>query len=343
MSLVGKYKRGGSWYLRYAKSIGLPRRSLRISDGKMAEVIRLQEEHRLLFSSYGITARPCTPIRYSTFVKLFLQYKAGQGRSHNTLESYQYALNNFGLFMERDEFLHAITLDMLEAFAAKRRQDGRAQKTIRNETITLVTAFKWAKRQRYVKESPAEGLEIPKKVSYPPRYLTQSDYLKLKAAIDDEEFRDVVDFYLLTGIRRAEGPALRASKHVDLERGVIILPQSKQGNYKTLPISDDLRNVISRLLMRAKGKEQFIRFEEDNLTKRFGKYVEKAGLPKDITFHALRHTFATWLASVGVSFPMIQTLLGQADPDSTKIYVHPHNADLERAISKLRLPVATPE
>jgi len=79
--------------------------------------------------------------------------------------------------------------------------------------------LRWATRQRYIGQNPAENLELPKRVKAPPRYLTREDYLKLRSSIDDEEFRDVVDFYLLTGIRRGEGLLLKIEEHFDLNGG----------------------------------------------------------------------------------------------------------------------------
>ena len=338
MSLVSKYKRGGAWYLRYANSIGLPRRSLGISDAKMAEAIRLNEEHKYILGSYGIKEKVFTSVKYSVFVGLFLQFKKGQGRSRNTIEAYRYALNNFGRYLKRDEFVHKISLDMLEDFAARRREANRSEKTVRNEMITLVTAFRWAQRQGYVTTNPVEGLELPRRVKYPPRYLRFADYLRLKACIDDEEFKDVVDFYLLTGIRRSEGSALRISEHIDLQHGLIILPQGKSKDYKAFPISGELRTVLERMLMRIGEGDKLIRYKVDNLTDRFGKYVRKAGLPPKFTFHSLRHTFGTWLAATGVNFSTIQMLMGQNDPDSTRIYVHAFDDDLSKAVERLKLP-----
>ena len=46
---------------------------------------------------------------------------------------------------------------------------------------------------------------VSKVPDLPPRYLTYEQYKALPAAIVDEEFKDVVDFYPLTGMRRAEG------------------------------------------------------------------------------------------------------------------------------------------
>lgn len=354
--LVSKFKQpNGVWYLRYNKWIGLGRRSTETRDRNVAERIRYDEEHRYRGLRFGhAPEKSFTPIHYSEFALKFLSFKAGQGSASNTVESYRHCLNNFGKFLKRDEMLHAITLDTIEAYAAYRRSFRRtlkrkneageqinksiAPKTIRNEMITLATAFKWAERQKFVQSNPAHELELPKKVKYPPRYLTKQDYLKLRNVIDDEEFADVVDFYLLTGIRRGEGPTLRASLHVDLEQGILKLPQAKQKDYKVMPISEHLLPVIKRLTLRAAPGDQFIRYTEDNLTGKFGHYATKAGLASGITFHALRHTFATWLANVGVRSRLLQEMLGQQDPESTKIYTHAYDDDVKRAYDLIELP-----
>ena len=335
-ALVAKYRRGGVWYLRYSRRIGLPRRSLDTRDERIAEAIRVNEERRYQLARFGITSKLPAKLRYSTLAKLFLASRAG--RAANTLESYKYAFNAFGAFLHSDEYVHAIHAERITEFGAERARQGKSPKTVRNELVALASLFSWAVKQGHLAESPMARVKIPRPIHYPPRYLRPQDYRKLMAKIDDEHFRDIVDFYILTGVRRGEGVRLRAGEHVDLTLGIIRLPQPKQGTYKAFPISRELGIVLRRLMPGMSGNGRLIRYSEDYLTHRFRHYAKEAGLPKQMTFHVLRHTFGTWLAATGVSMQTLQQLGGWQDAESVQKYVHPFDEHLGASIAKLRLP-----
>ena len=82
----------------------------------------------------------------------------------------------------------------------------------------------------------------------------------------------------------------------------------KTKDYKTLPITDELEQLIRKLILRRWGNDRLVPRNEDWLTATFRKYRKMAGLSDSITFHSLGHTFATWLASANVGFKTIQSL-----------------------------------
>ena len=68
-------------------------------------------------------------------------------------------------------------------------------------------------------------------------------------------------------------------------------------------------------------------------------YASKAKIPKRVSPHRLRHTFATHLVKAGVQLVTIRDLLGHRLITSTQIYLHVTAADLREAAD--RHPIST--
>jgi site-specific recombinase XerD len=65
------------------------------------------------------------------------------------------------------------------------------------------------------------------------------------------------------------------------------------------------------------------------------KNAKKAGIKKDISFHTLRHCFATHLLEQGVNLKIIQQFLGHNSLKTTSVYLSVANINLSSVVSPL--------
>jgi len=345
-------KRGRIWHLYYAKALGKKPHSLNTTDRALALEAKRRTESEIWCNERGIKRKTVERLRYSDLVRRFVEHKTAGGLNTETLNTYLAQLNRFGKFIASDLFIDVITPEHLEAFISHRRTSVRQcdkknpkpkllkPKSLRNEVFTLVNLFNWAIERDLLLENPMKRVSKPKRVVYDaPRALSYDEYLRLKAAIKNKEFGDLVDLYVLTGIRRSDGKAI-TSENFDLEQMIATLPQHKQGTHKTIPIGQDLAEVVKRIVDRVGEGQPLVQMRPDRLTVNFRKARAAAKLPESLTFHSLRHSFASWLAAAGTDFKTLQELIGHRSGEATQIYVHAFNPNKRTAIDKLRLPKA---
>ena len=338
-------KRGRVYYLYFAKRVGHKPYSLNTTDRALAREAQRRIESEAWCGERGIRRKITERLRYSDLLRRFVEHKAAGGINAKTIKNYLKTLNHFGSFMQSDLFIDAITPEHLEAFISHRRNSPRqhgegmlAPKSIRNEVFTLVNLFTWATERDFLLENPMRKVTKPRRVVYDaPRALSFDEYLRLKKAITNEKFSDIVDLYLLTGIRRSDGLRI-TSENFDLEQMIATLPQHKQGTHKRIPIGQELADVVRRMVARVGTGKAIVQLHPSRLTENFRLARIRAGLPPSLTFHSLRHTFASWLAALGTDFKTLQELIGHRSGEATQIYVHAFNPNKRSAIEKLVLP-----
>ena len=70
------------------------------------------------------------------------------------------------------------------------------------------------------------------------------------------------------------------------------------------------------------SKTLFKSITNNSINAKLKRIFALAGIDKHVTFHAARHTTATYLLSKGVSIFVVQKILGHAKIDTTQIYTH---------------------
>ncbi|MFQ5870220.1 MAG: tyrosine-type recombinase/integrase [Candidatus Zixiibacteriota bacterium] len=71
------------------------------------------------------------------------------------------------------------------------------------------------------------------------------------------------------------------------------------------------------------------------VSRRFKRYVLRADLPKDIHFHTLRHTGASWLVQNNVPISYVKEILAHASISTTLIYAHSTTEHLRESLFKI--------
>ncbi|MBL8808130.1 MAG: site-specific integrase [Rhodospirillales bacterium] len=128
---------------------------------------------------------------------------------------------------------------------------------------------------------------------------------------------------VLTGARKMEILGLQWS-WVDMERGVIRLPDSKTGA-KTIPLGAPALKVLQSIPRIAKNPHVFVGDKEGahmvGLPHIWERLKERAGLA-DVRIHDLRHSFASGAVMAGDSLFLVGKMLGHATTATTEKYAH---------------------
>jgi integrase len=135
---------------------------------------------------------------------------------------------------------------------------------------------------------------------------------------------------ILTGARLREILGLKW-EYVDMERGLLFLPDSKTGR-KTIVLNAPALAVLTAL----PRVGSYVILGDDpekprhDLNRPWKLVSQHAGL-EGVRLHDLRHTHASFGASAGLGLPIIGKLLGHTEPSTTQRYAHLDLDPLRRA------------
>jgi integrase len=162
------------------------------------------------------------------------------------------------------------------------------------------------------------------------RFLTETEFGKAAEAISEAENGGGIGRYAAAGLRMClftgarSGEIMAAQwRHIDWQRNLIRLPDSKTNEPRTIHLSAAALDVITSLvrvepyiIAGSRPGEPF-----KNLSRAWIVTRAKRGL-HDVRLHDLRHSFASLAAGRGVSLQMIGRLLGHRRPQTTARYSH---------------------
>jgi integrase/recombinase XerC len=281
----------------------------------------------------------------------FEEYVADARRySPRTVRAYRSDLDRFAGFWERDfgegaastTPLSRVDTLAVRSYLASLHRSRLASRSLARHLSTLRSFFRWACREGHMDKNPARALPAPRLPKTLPRAMTLPDTERLLAADEDAPFfeRDRALFELLyaTGLRVSEAAGLDLE---DVDFASRLLRVVGKGNKERIaPFGETAEDALaaylpvrgarrkgSRSADRDDGEPLFVNARGGRLTTRSMARLLKhrlraAGLPAEISPHALRHSFATHLLEAGADLRAIQELLGHASLSTTQKYTH---------------------
>jgi site-specific recombinase XerD len=234
-----------------------------------------------------------------------------------------------------DNCLHALSL---------LRSSGKASSTAR--MLSTWRGFcRWLVRRGYLRSDPTDDdlLTVTTSGERLPRAFTITDVDRLRAAALEPSprarsawpTRDLALVELLagSGARVSEAAALQIAD-VDRRHEIVILRlrrATKSGNERDVPLPDLVVDAVDAYLAErySGGRVQtlLVRLDGEPMTRQdidevLRRLCRTAGVtaPDGEMAHGLRHHYGTQLALHNVPLPIIQQLLGHADPRTSSIY-----------------------
>ncbi len=203
-------------------------------------------------------------------------------------------------------------------------------------------------------ENPAINIEAPKPQKKLPKHLTVNEAANL--IIDTKENKEnrnalrdytIITLFLNCGMRLSELVGLDIDR-VDRElRSIVVLGKGAKERiiylndtcqkvlreYLSFRFSPKFENIDSKALFLSQQGKRISNAMVQHLVK---KHLEESGLgPKNYSTHKLRHTAATLMYQSGkVDVRTLKDILGHEQLNTTQIYTHVSNADMEEAMQK---------
>jgi integrase/recombinase XerD len=273
----------------------------------------------------------------SNFIGRLIVEMQFRNYSERTIVTYSRLLAN----LEKDFNmpLDNITANQLKSYLHQRiNKDGISTSTI-NQSIS---AFKVLQVDILGRDWEGINIKRPRRVKKLPVVLSLEEVQQLIEATANIKHKAVMMLTYSAGLRRAEVQQILPSA-IDSKRMMVHVVQGKGKKDRYTILSHKALEMLrlhykmnrpKHFLFEAQGKKDRP-LADQTLNTIVKKCATKAGINKKVSFHTLRHSFATHLLEQGVNIRLIQQFLGHTSLKTTAGYLHLVNIQPSSVISPL--------
>jgi len=291
----------------------------------------------------------------TTLYKLLERYAKDVAPTKRGVETEKIRLNT----LMRDDLakykLSALSPLILADWRDRRLAAGAAGSTVNRELNIISAVMNWARRELMIEvENPVSAIRRPPAGQARDRRLEDDEEQRLLEALGDHSgenvredgkkyrqgsrnpwLRPILQFALETAMRRGELLSLTWD-NVDTKRQVALLPLTKNGEARTVPLSSRAVAVLEELLREKDGVKTLrvgavFPVTANALKLGFERAVKRAGI-ENLHFHDLRHEATSRLAEKLPNLIELAAVTGHKDLRMLKRYYHPRAEDLARKL-----------
>lgn len=330
--MASVYRRGATYWVRFRVNGVHVRRSARTA--KKAEAMAYL--HRLV-AEYTARARDGLPRHtYDEAAERFLREASIRSTTHASYTTSDRSCST----VLAGKYLDEIDRRLLGELVAARKAKGVSDTTIRRDLAFLSSMCASAVAWGWLDANPVTQFSKRhlKEARPRTRFLTRDEYDALLAAASDR-LRPAIVLAVETGLRREELFSLTVAA-IDFPRREVVLDKTKSDIPRRVPLTDTALVTIRAILSakdRPKGAVHlFVHSDGErigNLKKAFWGACRRAKI-KDLRWHDLRHTFASWFIQAGGEVYHLSRILGHSTIQMTTRYSHLRTQDLHLAVER---------
>lgn len=189
---------------------------------------------------------------------------------------------------------------------------------------------------RIIAHNPIRGIEGFKAEEGTRMYLTIDELKKLaQTECEYPNIKKAFLFSCLTGLRRSDILKLTWGEvHEQGEFTRIIFKQKKTKGLEYLDLTPQAAELMGE---RGKPNENVFGdiYSPSCTNEAIKRWVLRAGIDKEITFHCGRHTFAVMMLDLGTDIYTVSKLLGHRELSTTQIYARVLDKNKQKAVQQI--------
>ena len=287
--------------------------------------------------------------RYLEEFKIYLEVE--KNFSLHTIRAYVSDIISFLIYLEERNIEDTVYSDISD-YLIYIRQFDYTKSTTSRKIASLRTFYRFLYREKIVQNNPASGVHSPKKDKSLPEFLTEQEITQILDNVNIEtpagyRNRTILELLYATGMRISELSNLNFENLNMEENEIKVL--GKGSKERIVLISERAKEFLMRYIKTVRcliytnedsskttsghipdiqdDSPVFInkmgyRLQPQSVRKAINEVMQKLELPKHVTPHVFRHSFATKLLEHGADLRVVQELLGHSSISNTQIYTH---------------------